>query len=724
MSNHTHSADVAYIRDKMLDEQPAPALSKGIVAWLRESLFSSIPYTILTLFCIYVLYVVIPPIVSFMLTNAVWTGADRSVCATEAQGGIQPDGWFGACWAYVGAYTNQFVYGRYPDAEQWRVNIVGILFFGGLIPLLMPSAPFKRENILFVSVIFPLAALILLTGGHFDIVGLYLPLAIIAVIALGGAYAFAFFSESDPLPSLKAVAAIFAGLFILLFILGFDFGLSHVETEVWGGLAGDARCGGDRHRRVAAARHRWRSAVGPRCRLSNFFSVVFIEFWRGVPLITVLFMSSVDAAAVPAGGRHLRQAAARADRRCAVLLGLYGRGGARRPAGHPQGAVPKAPWRSGSPSGRMMRMIILPQALKLVIPGIVNTFIGLFKDTTLVLIIGLFDFLGHHPVVLHGPDLVVARANPVRACFAAALSSGSSVSPCRATPCSWNASSIPVTNDKEKAGKMSEEGCCARRPRSCKGRRSRPSKMAISDAPMSPSRSSKMHKWYGDFHVLRDINLKVMRGERIVICGPSGSGKSTMIRCINRLEEHQKGQDHRRRHRADRRPQEDRRNPPRSRHGVPALQPVPALTAWKTARWRRSGCARCPRRKPRARDALPERVKIRRAGEQVSRPAVGRPAAARGHCPLAVHEPAHHAVRRADIGARPGNDQGSARHHGGLAEGMTMLCVTHEMGFARQVANRVIFMDQGQIVEQNEPEDFFDNPQHERTKLFLSQILH
>jgi hypothetical protein len=79
MSNHTHSADVAYVRDKMLDEQPAPALSKGIVAWLRESLFSSIPYTILTLFCIYVLYVVIPPIVSFMLTNAVWTGADRSV---------------------------------------------------------------------------------------------------------------------------------------------------------------------------------------------------------------------------------------------------------------------------------------------------------------------------------------------------------------------------------------------------------------------------------------------------------------------------------------------------------------------------------------------------------------------------------------------------------------------------------------------------------------------
>jgi general L-amino acid transport system permease protein len=393
MSNHTHSADVAYVRDKMLDEQPAPALSKGIVAWLRESLFSSIPYTILTLFCIYVLYVVIPPIVSFMLTNAVWTGADRSVCATEAQGGIQPDGWFGACWAYVGAYTNQFVYGRYPDAEQWRVNIVGILFFGGLIPLLMPSAPFKRENILFVSVIFPLAALILLTGGHFDIVGLYLPLAIIAVIALGGAYAFAFFSESDPLPSLKAVAAIFAGLFILLFILGFDFGLSHVETEVWGGLlvtlviavtgiAASLPLG------IALALGR-RSALP----IVRFFSVVFIEFWRGVPLITVLFMSSVMLPLfLPEGvtfDKLLRALIGVALFSSAYMAEVVRGGLQALPKGQYEGAMAL-----GLNWSQMMRMIILPQALKLVIPGIVNTFIGLFKDTTLVLIIGLFDFLG------------------------------------------------------------------------------------------------------------------------------------------------------------------------------------------------------------------------------------------------------------------------------------------------------------------------------------------
>ena len=136
MSDHTHSTDIAFVRRDMLNAQSAPAMSKGPVAWMRESLFSSIPYTILTLICLYLLYILIPPVISFLITNAVWSGDDRSVCSTEAQGGILPDGWFGACWAYVGAYGNQFIYGRYPDEEQWRVNIVGLMFFGGLAPLL------------------------------------------------------------------------------------------------------------------------------------------------------------------------------------------------------------------------------------------------------------------------------------------------------------------------------------------------------------------------------------------------------------------------------------------------------------------------------------------------------------------------------------------------------------------------------------------------------------
>ncbi|TCD14570.1 amino acid ABC transporter permease [Oricola cellulosilytica] len=393
MSDQPNTLQVAYVRRELLNEEPAPASSRGPVAWLRESLFSSIPYTILTLLCIYILYVIIPPVVDFMVTNAVWTGSDRAVCATEAQGGIQPNGWFGACWAYVDAYANQFIYGRYPDAEQWRVNIVALLFFGGLAPLLIPAAPFKRENMLFMVFVFPLVAVVLLTGGDIAVSHLYIPLAVLAVIALGVVYAFAKGSESDPLPGLKTTAAIFAGLFVMLFVLGFDFGLRHVETEVWGGLlvtlviavtgiAASLPLG------IALALGR-RSALP----IVRFFSIVFIEFWRGVPLITVLFMSSVMLPLfLPEGvtfDKLLRALIGVALFSSAYMAEVV-RGGLQ--------ALPKGQYEGAMALGlnwtQMMRMIILPQALKLVIPGIVNTFIGLFKDTTLVLIIGLFDFLG------------------------------------------------------------------------------------------------------------------------------------------------------------------------------------------------------------------------------------------------------------------------------------------------------------------------------------------
>jgi general L-amino acid transport system permease protein len=393
MSDQPHTLNISYVRDEMLPEEVAPVTARGAVAWLRESLFSSIPYTILTLFCLYVLYVIIPPMANFLITHAVWTGADRSVCATEVQGGIQPNDWFGACWAYVGDYANQFIYGRYPDAQQWRVNIVGILFFGGLAPLLMPSAPFKRENILFLVIFFPLAALILLTGGHFEVGGLYLPLAILTVIGLVAAYAFAKGSDSDPMPLLKGTAAFFAALFVLLFILGFNFGLTHVETEVWGGLLVTlviAVTGIAASLPIGIA-----LALGRRSALPvvRFFSIVFIEFWRGVPLITVLFMSSVMLPLfLPEGvtfDKLLRALIGVALFSSAYMAEVVRGGLQALPKGQYEGAMAL-----GLNWGQMMRKIILPQALKLVIPGIVNTFIGLFKDTTLVLIIGLFDFLG------------------------------------------------------------------------------------------------------------------------------------------------------------------------------------------------------------------------------------------------------------------------------------------------------------------------------------------
>ncbi len=235
-----------------------------------------------------------------------------------------------------------------------------------------------------------------------------------------------------------------------------------------------------------------------------------------------------------------------------------------------------------------------------------------------------------------------------------------------------------------------------------------------------------VHKWFGEFHVLRDINLRVTRGERIVICGPSGSGKSTMIRCINRLEEHQQGKivvDGVELTNDLKRIDEVRREVGmvfQHFNLFPHLTVLENLTLAPI--WVRKMSKR--QAEEVALHYL-KRVKIpEQAGKypgQLSGGQQQRVAIARALCmspkimlfdeptsaldPEMVKEVLDTMVHLAD-------------------DGMTMLCVTHEMGFARQVANRIVFMDAGQIVEVNAPEPFFANPQHERTKLFLSQILH
>ena len=235
-----------------------------------------------------------------------------------------------------------------------------------------------------------------------------------------------------------------------------------------------------------------------------------------------------------------------------------------------------------------------------------------------------------------------------------------------------------------------------------------------------------MNKWYGQFHVLRDIDLTVFRGERIVICGPSGSGKSTLIRCINALEEHQKGSivvD-------GTRLTSDLKNIDKIRSEVGMcfqhFNLFPHLTILEN-------CTLAPIhvRKTPKKEAIEtamhflHKVKIPdQAGKypgQLSGGQQQRVAIARSLC----MKPRIMLFDEPTSALDPEMIKEVLEVMVDLAEsGMTMLCVTHEMGFARQVANRVIFMDQGQIVEQNEPEEFFKNPKSDRTKLFLSQILH
>ncbi len=251
------------------------------------------------------------------------------------------------------------------------------------------------------------------------------------------------------------------------------------------------------------------------------------------------------------------------------------------------------------------------------------------------------------------------------------------------------------------------------------------SRMQVSDTEVAVE-IKNMNKWYGDFHVLRDINLKVMRGERIVICGPSGSGKSTMIRCINRLEEHQAGQiivD-------GNELTDDLKKIDEIRREVGMcfqhFNLFPHLTILENCTLAPIWVRKMPKKQAEeiAMHYL-ERVKIPEQASkypgQLSGGQQQRVAIARSLC----MSPKIMLFDEPTSALDPEMIKEVLDVMVGLAEeGMTMLCVTHEMGFARKVANRVIFMDAGQIVEQNEPEEFFTNPQHERTQLFLSQILH
>jgi len=232
-------------------------------------------------------------------------------------------------------------------------------------------------------------------------------------------------------------------------------------------------------------------------------------------------------------------------------------------------------------------------------------------------------------------------------------------------------------------------------------------------------------KWYGQFHVLKSINLEVQPKERIVICGPSGSGKSTLIRCINRLEEHQKGQiivD-------GVELTNDLKHIEQIRREVGMVfqhfNLFPHMTVLENLALAPIWVRKMPKAEAEERAMFYlNRVRIAEQAQkypgQLSGGQQQRVAIARSLCmnpkimlfdePTSALDP--EMIKEVlDVMIELAK------------EGMTMLCVTHEMGFAKQVANRVIFMDQGQIVEQNEPHEFFNNPKNDRTKLFLSQIL-
>jgi len=311
---------------------PPPASEVGIVGWLYKNLFSSPLNIILTVASLAIIYLMVPPFLDWAIFSANWqAGTSRETCVDPATTTIE-----GACWTMVRARFGQFIYGRYPIDERWRVDLVMILQFAAIAALLIERVPGKKYAAIFLFVIYPVLAYFLLFGG---------------------------------------------------------FGLAIAETYLWGGLFLNIILGTVGI--VASLPIGIVLALGRRSKLPviRLLCIAFIELVRGVPLITVLFMASVMLPLfLPEGVTFdkLMRAMIGIALFSAAYMAEVVRGGLQGiPKGQYEGAMAL-----GLNYWKMMVFIVLPQALRIVIPGIVNTFIGLFKDTTLVTIIGLFDFLG------------------------------------------------------------------------------------------------------------------------------------------------------------------------------------------------------------------------------------------------------------------------------------------------------------------------------------------
>lgn len=332
---NTHQTN--FVRTAMIDQSAPPLLDKGYIAWIRKNLLATPLDAVMTIIAVLALAWFLPPAIKWLFIDASWTGGGRGVCATVAQGGSQPEGWSGACWAFVTAKFDVFMFGRYPIDERWRPMLVGVLFVALLVPILIPKIPYKGLNAILLFGVLPVISFFILIGGV--------------------------------------------------------LGLPYVETALWGGLMVTlilSFVGIAVSLPLGIVLALGRRSTMPVIRL---LCTTFIELVRGIPLITVLFMASVMLPLFLPQGMTF-------DKFLRALIGVslfasaymaeVVRGGLQAiPKGQAEGADSL-----GLSYWQKMRLIILPQALKLVIPGIVNTFIGLFKDTSLVSIIGMFDLLG------------------------------------------------------------------------------------------------------------------------------------------------------------------------------------------------------------------------------------------------------------------------------------------------------------------------------------------
>jgi general L-amino acid transport system permease protein len=408
-----------FVRQELIPERPAPVKTTGFIGFLRTRLFNSPSNILVTIVCALLLWFLLVPTIKFVLIDAVWTGKDRTACLPKNPGDV-----VGACWPFIQAKFSQFIYGFYPEPERWRVNLTFFLAAILLIPLLIPRLPGKGVNAGLFFIAFPFVAFFLLHGGGLKGFGVSWVAGMLSglISSLGGSNLTGPLAELRDLPfwtDFAATAAIvsllmfflgggfrtgwralinslviFAGIGIVISVMGLDRGgLPVVDTRLWGGLLVTlvvSVTGIVASMPVGIALALGRRSTIP---LIRIFSVTFIEFWRGVPLITVLFFATYMLPLFLPGNFSV-DGLVRALIGIALFAGAYQaeviRGGLQAiPRG--QGEAASA---LGLTWGKTTGLIVMPQALRHVIPGLVNSFIALFKDTSLVSIVALFDLLG------------------------------------------------------------------------------------------------------------------------------------------------------------------------------------------------------------------------------------------------------------------------------------------------------------------------------------------
>jgi general L-amino acid transport system permease protein len=371
----------AFVRQELVPERAAPVRTTGFVGFLRTRLFNTPTNIVLTVLSALLIWFTVVPTLQFLLIDAVWTGSDRNACLAENAG--HP---VGACWPYVQAKFTQFIYGFYPEPERWRANLTFVLGALLLLPLLIPRLPAKGINACLFFIAFPVVAYFLLHGG--GLTGFAVSAAVVSILLflLGG-------GTRTGWPSLAASLVFFAAIGIVIGLMGDGGSLSIVDTRAWGGLLVTlvvSVTGIVTSMPVGIALALGRRSTIP---LIRIFSIAFIEIWRGVPLITVLFFATYMLPLfVPAN--FTIDGLVRALIGISLFAGAYNaeviRGGLQAiPRGQSEAASAL-----GLPWWKTTSLITMPQALRHVIPSLVNSFIGLFKDTSLVSIVALFDLLG------------------------------------------------------------------------------------------------------------------------------------------------------------------------------------------------------------------------------------------------------------------------------------------------------------------------------------------